>query len=91
MHYVPHTTQEQTDWIFARDAAERAGAGGIAAVEAVELVEEPTGKVWGHNKDRKGPLDGKPETKYSVRIFYQGGKYRIFTCMERSFSSKKES
>lgn len=87
----PHTTQEITDFIFARDAQERAGAGGIDAVEEVELVAVPTGKTWQHNQI-PGPLDGQPENKWQVKITYQNGKQRIFTGDERSIrNSKKES
>ena len=76
------TTQEERDFILRRDRESREGAGGIeACVEAV-VVAEPTGKVWGFNKEKKGPLDGQPECKYHVRAIYANNTVKYFRSVD---------
>lgn len=76
------TTQQERDFILARDQQSREGAGGVEACVACEVIAEPTGKIWGFNPERKGPLDGKPECKYHVRATYAGGKVVLFKSID---------
>jgi len=60
--------------IFARDAQERAGAGGLDAWVAGEVVGVPTGEVWHRNSERPGPLDGQPRRRWVYTAHYASGR-----------------
>lgn len=65
------TTQEQIDFILARDAMQRAGQG-AAELVSTEVRAEPTGRIWWPN-EKKGPLDGMPEQKHYFVAKYADG------------------
>ena len=64
---------------FMRQQQERADEtreGPRAALVSIETVGVPTGRVWGLNPARPGPLDGQPERRWFTRASYSDGSKR---------------